>query len=76
MALRGRIIGLIPALKPCYVPGIHGRKGAGLHYLINIQHFFYSMMMKARAHEARTHKVVSNGISFLRSIFKIKRHVR
>ena len=37
---------------------------------------FYSMRMKACAYEARRHGVVSNGISFLRSIFKVKRHMR
>ena len=38
--------------------------------------FFNSKRLKARAHEARTHGVVSNWNSFLRSIFKIKWHVR
>ena len=33
---------------------------------------FYSMRMKDRAHEARTHGVVSTGIQYLRSTFKIK----
>ena len=39
-ALGGHIVGLIEALKPRYVPGIHGPKGGGLHYLITIEHFF------------------------------------
>ena len=40
-ALRGHIVGLIQALKPRYVPGIHGPKGAALHYLMNIEHFLF-----------------------------------
>ena len=67
-ALRGHIIGIILALKPRYVPGIHGGGGGGGALSHKHRTLFYSMRMKACAHGARTHGVVSNEISFLRSI--------